>query len=461
MQKRSAEGRPEAPRDEGAAAAPSPPLVEILEVVQAEPSQEIWGHLDEPRGPGGGSTDTNDTYSFELSGWALGRRRPVTAVELVTRDDTSLWRIVPQLERPDVAATHPGVAGSEQSGFYAPVSALAMPADFELRARAVLDDDTRVELATVRGRRSPLRPAPEPSLKPLLITTVGRTGSTAFFDLLHRHPQILAYRPFLYETRVATYWVDVLRSLSEPSSYLRQLAPDGNLGDRTWWLGMRAPVRRRVIDREIQEWMGVKGVDALAAFCQSRIEALYEEIAQHFGRDDVVYFAERYVPTVAPYLMWEMYPNARELVLVRDFRDMVSSIMAFDAKRGFYGFDRPAGESDEDYVRRLGERVTMRLLGSWSRRKDVAHLVRYEDLVRQPDETIDRILAYLGLDRDASIVEQMRVSLWERSSETERHRTTADPEASIGRWERDLTPSIQRVVEEAFGPALEAFGYKG
>ena len=38
--------------------------------------------------------------------------------------------------------------------------------------------------------------------------------------------------------------------------------------------------------------------------------------------------------------MWELYPRAREVILVRDFRDMVSSMFAFNAKRGFQGFRR-------------------------------------------------------------------------------------------------------------------------
>jgi hypothetical protein len=437
------------------------PLVEVLEVVHAPASGKLLrSHLDSPRGAGDERSGTaGDTYAFEVSGWALGKDRPVAAIELVTQDDTGLWRVKPQMERPDVAAAYADLPHAQACGFYLPISSLAMPSRFEVHVRAVLDDDSRADIATIRGRREPLRPALEPRQKPLMITTVGRTGSTAFFSLLERHPQILAYRPFQYETRVATYWVDVMRSLSEPSSYLRQLAPDANLSDRAWWLGMRAPLRRKIVDEEIQTWMGVNAVEALVGFCQTRIEALYDEIAEYFDQRDAVYFAERYVPTVVPYLMWEMYPQARELILVRDFRDMVASIMAFDAKRGFYGFDRPPGESDEAYIRHLGQRVTKRLLGSWRERSARAHLVRYEDIVQHPEETIVRILEYLELDRDPQIVDTMRRSLWERTAATEQHRTTAAPEASIGRWRTDLAPELQRACEQSFGEALEEFGY--
>src|SRR5262249_41369779 len=39
------------------------------------------------------------------------------------------------------------------------------------------------------------------------------------------------------------------------------------------------------------------------------------------------------------------------------------------------------------------------------------------------------------------------------------HRTSTDPAASIGRWQRDLTPDQIQTCEVAFGPLLRAFDY--
>ena len=52
---------------------------------------------------------------------------------------------------------------------------------------------------------------------------------------------------------------------------------------------------------------------------------------------------------------------------------------------------------------------------------------------------------------------------WRRSSraapETEWHRTTADPAASIGRWRRDLTAEARQACEQALASELQIFGY--
>jgi hypothetical protein len=93
------------------------------------------------------------------------------------------------------------------------------------------------------------------------------------------------------------------------------------------------------------------------------------------------------------------------------------------------------------------------------RRAERAHLVRYEDLVSDPPETVRAVLAYLEIDSSPGVVEAVTRALTETTPGMEAHRTTPDAQASVGRWQRELTPELQRLCETAFGPALEAFGY--
>jgi hypothetical protein len=433
--------------------------VEIQDVSPSEPDSDLlWGSsIDRPRGGAGGSAGA--TYDLNIEGWALGRRSPVVAAELV-HDEVPLWRVPIELERPDIRDAYPDVDNASASGFQLSVGCLNFPLQFEVFVRAVLVDGACPSIATIRGRRPPIRSHHKPLHKPLIITTTGRTGSTALMRLLGEHPQIFTYRPFQHEPRVATYWLDVLRVLSEPASYLRQITHAVNLNDRRWWIGTRSPMPREIADREIQTWMGTDRVEAVATFCHSSIDAVYGQLADHLGQPGAVYFAEKYTPTVVPSLMWEIYPDAREVMLVRDFRDVIASILAFDAKRGFAGFDRQQGETDEESLVRLGRRMSRRLVESWQQRSDRAFLLRYEDLILHPADTLRALLRYLELDATPAVLDAMQGSLTKTLPETIAHRTTDAPEASIGRWRQDLSPELQRVCEETFGAALEAFGYE-
>jgi hypothetical protein len=95
---------------------------------------------------------------------------------------------------------------------------------------------------------------------------------------------------------------------------------------------------------------------------------------------------------------------------------------------------------------------------AWEARRGSAHLVRYEDLVLEPESTLAALLRYLGLDAEAH-AEEMAAALVARDPETEWHRTTPDPRASIGRWREDLSEAARQACEDVLGPELLAFGY--
>jgi hypothetical protein len=449
-------------------------LVEILEVVPGPGGESLRGFsLERPQPPARPSVGTPgeepeeavtagaDVHAIELAGWALGREQRAVSIEVTTHDANPLIELPIDRERPDVAAAHPDAPGAATGGFHGWVGTLGLPEAFELRLNTVLEDDSRVELASLRGRRTYLRPQPRSSrLQPLMVTTLARTGSTILVRLLGGHPDVLAYRPFQYEPRVARYWTEILKTLAEPVSYLRQITHAARPNDRQWWLGLGSPLPEPLLDPQLQSWMGAGGVEELAALCRNRIDALYGQIVRESDRADARYFVEKYLPNTVPSLVWELYPDAREVILVRDFRDMICSMFAMNEKRGFAKFGRERVESDRAHIEQLGRTGVARLLDSWRRRTDRAHLVRYEDLILEPRRTLEALVAYLGLDSSPDLITSMQEALEARTDDSQRHRTSADPRSSIGRWQTDLTADLQETCETALGPALEAFGYR-
>ena len=100
--------------------------------------------------------------------------------------------------------------------------------------------------------------------------------------MLAAHPEIVAYRPFEYEPRVATYWMGVFRALSDPASYRRQLAPTGTI-DGAWWLGEQTPLPGPIRDPALDPWLDATAIGELAGVAQQRIERLYTEVAAAQG----------------------------------------------------------------------------------------------------------------------------------------------------------------------------------
>jgi hypothetical protein len=427
-----------------------------------------WG-IDAPR-PG----DERDRYSFEVRGWALGRRTPVVAVELL-HDDVVQWRAPLGETRADVAEAHPESPEARFCGFRTDATAVALPAEFELGVRFVLEDKTRLPVGRIHGARDQIAATSDARLQPIIVTTIGRSGSTAVVDVLSRHPEVIAYRPRETEARTATYWAGVLRELAEPASYNGQLGRVGTEREPWWLRGQNPSVDEILAERAwesagergerpastdtgadgLGRWVEMHGLGSLASLAKGRIDGLYGRIADHQGRAEARYFAEKYIPNFVPDLVWELYPKAREIVLVRDFRDLVASIFAYNAKRGFVGFGRDRADSDLNYVLTTERRSVTALARSWRRRQSRAHLLRYEDLVTQPEETVEELAAYIGLESSrGDMLEPLA-----RSAEMEAHRTSASPLRSIGRWRDDLSADLQEACDEAFGDALRLFGY--
>jgi hypothetical protein len=272
--------------------------------------------------------------------------------------------------------------------------------------------------------------------------------------MLGSHPEIVAYRPFEYEPRAVTYWIDVLEDMAEPAAFRRQVTPNGPLTDN-WWIGTRPPLPRRIKDEVVQAWLGGESVMGLAAFCQGRIDGFYTRVAELDHSSGARYFVEKLAPRTGA-LLRELYPSAREIFLVRDFRDVVASIFAFNEKRGFQGFGRDRTRSDAEYVTDWLSESVGAFLHAYRTRSAGAHLVRYEDLVMKPRETIQDVLGHLQLAAAPATVDAMLASL--TAPESDSHRTTGAAN-SIGRWRSELSDEVRAACDAALGPALHEFGY--
>jgi hypothetical protein len=397
------------------------------------------------------------TWALPITGWAVGDSLPADRVAVTHRGEPIWWLPVHD-RRPDVAARHPGSSWARYAGFSGAVGCLRLPLDFELGLTAHMRDGAQAEIASISGSRAPLRSGYEPQLQPLMVTTLGRTGSTWLVHLLAAHPSIVAYRPFSFEPRAATYWVDVLTSLSEPASYTQQV--DGEVAyPAPWWLGSGTRMTSESMpDEALSRWLGSDNLEQIAAFVQQRLDAVYLNVAA-LSAERPSFFAEKCLPeNNVPQLLRELYPDAAEVFLVRDFRDMVCSIRSFNEKRGSENFGAAGANGDEAYVRVLAPAVA-RLLDGWRERRGRAHLVRYEDLIGDPHSAVADMLAFAGLNDTPALVDSMLAQADQEIPGMANHRTAASSQASVGRWREELPDEVAQLCEQAFGPALEEFGY--
>ena len=435
--------------------ADGPTMVEVSQVIPAAPASPrlLGAAIQSPQN----GTRTG-TYTIDIVGWVAGKDTAVSTVELL-HGETILHRTPVQEPRPEIAKQLQLADDAQPVGFRLSAGMIGLPLSVDLSLRAVLSDETPCPIGTIQLQRQPLHSGYQPALNPLMLTSPGRSGTTWVMRLLSEHPGIVALRHYPYEFRGGRYWLHMLEALSQPANHLDSVTTTNFFHGRTR-VGNHPyfPIYRPDAE-SLNTWAGRSYVEQLAAFCQQSIDGCYLEVARSQGQDAPRYFAEKHIVDRFPPLAWEVYPGAREVFLIRDYRDVFSSMVAFNRQRGYVAFGLDQHESEEAYIRERFAGSLRRFRESWTARQERAHLIRYEDLVLRPDETLHRLFAYLDLDAGETMVEDVLRRATRDSDELRQHRTSDDPASSIGRWRRDLDPALQAVCAEVLGEDLAVLGY--
>jgi hypothetical protein len=256
--------------------------------------------------------------------------------------------------------------------------------------------------------------------------------------------------------------MSVFRSLADPRSYYGAVAPGDH--DETWWLGLQRKTNLPVFDFDpwLQDWLASDHVTAALAFCRDRIDSVYRRISEDVGKSAPRCFVERIYGSggLTAATLREAYPEAVDIFLTRDFRDMFASMRAFSAKEGLLLFDREARQSDSDYLGDVLAPAVKGLGREWVGRRDSAIHVRYEDLVTRETDAARRVFRHLGVASDRNTVQEVLERAHSAGQDRQQgHMTTSGASASIGRWRSDLEPDLVALLESHLEEELALFGY--
>jgi len=440
---------------------PEPSTVTAGEILGTDWVGWPWGEILEVSLDSPAAGPLTDPLSLRIDGWIVGASkaaRNVTAlIHPYPPDGLPLLNMPVSFVRQDVLARFADLRANAPTGFGTILSTAGLPRRFEISLEARFDDGSVERFARVRGTHEPIDTGFKPALHPLMVTSLGRTGTTWLMRLLAKHPQIAVYDAYPYEARASTYWLHAFDVLAEPS--------DSGLADKDGFHLDRTAVRNNPLyescwgDSLALGWLRGEYVIQAAQFAQKATEGFYKMVAARNGCSDPCCFAEKFHVGRGRWIARSLYPGASEIVLVRDPRDVFCSILAFNHKRNTVGFGRQEVTSDQEFVGTVGLDFT-RLLSVLDEDPDGIHLVRYEDLVTEPIRTLEGVVENAGLDASTAIIRRMLEEAARDAPELVLHRTSADVRSSIGRWRTDLPPELQNHCNVSFAAIVERLGYE-
>ena len=424
--------------------------LQISEVTLCPSNDLINGaSLDYPR-PG-----PVDGYAFDAYGWVLSKE-PVAEVEFV-HEGVVIAYCELEVQRPDVAKKF---GSSPRVGFWKAIGTVGLAPAFTIAVRVVFQGGRRREIAEIRGTQQ-LTSAFTPTMQPITVTSPGRSGSTLLMRMLAEHPDIIVHERFPYEQRVCSYWMHFIQVLATP-------VDTSQAESFEFWTDRKRlipfpyfildPIFAGSVGPTVDRWYGSDQVEEFARVAQATVESFYREHARGRKRATPAFFAEKFAPADhIRSIMRQLYPQTREIFLVRDPRDTLVSVRAFENKRGRGEFAGQLVETDEQLVGLIRSSM-LDLTRLWKSRSQYGTLVRYEDLIRSPTKQIRAMLDALELDSSANIVAAMVKAGNEATANVNAHKTSPDAASSIGRWKRDLEPRLQQMCEEGFDGLLDELG---
>jgi Sulfotransferase family len=268
----------------------------------------------------------------------------------------------------------------------------------------------------------------------LIRSTSGRTGTTLVMTLLLTSPEVVSEQKYPYEWRYLSGFLAHLDALEDSYSRSNEKPRD--------------PIARRKARQAVpRSGLGFSPtlID-LDRFRKVLLSEYWHEFTSQIRIDNPgarLYPEKAGLAFIPDMTQIDSIPHCL-IHLVRDPRDTWASILAFDERRGFYGFGRQHRQSRASYLEYFIDHVKT---ASSTFESEIGLNVRYEDLMADIGKESERIANWLGTTLSPDAMKQH-----------ERHRTAVDN--SVGRWRDDLPAKEARQLTRDLKHCLERWGYE-
>lgn len=409
-------------------------------------SREIFGiHLDAPEV---GVYD--DVFTLKISGWCVPRTVPPDAI-LIQHEDNVLatGELFP---RHDVAAALQSAEYALFSGFSINLSVLGLPSRGMIKVVAKLSSGIRRIICFLEYElvmdilNDPAR------LRPLLVHSVGRSGSTLAMQLLQKHSQISIHDRYPFETQFAQYNLHAMRVIANcPSTHEQSAISEHVLSPTVVGFNYSFGYYEDLNDLFNEVYAPAEIIHRF-----DQIERFYRYRSAS-EQKDATYYAEKTGEN--PYIdaICDKITASRNIYLLRDPRDIMCSIISFNLKRNYRSFGANSVSSFAEHAMLINAALEA-LLASFVRNRSKSLLIKYEDLLGSPEDTISQIFEFLALETD-DVTRKEALRLFEAPVAFD-HATTLTPQQSVHRWTQDLDKRQQDTCAIVFERIINEF-YRG
>jgi hypothetical protein len=189
---------------------------------------------------------------------------------------------------------------------------------------------------------------------------------------------------------------------------------------------------------------------------QDSVKRIFKDLWLGYSREAIKvqggrYYAEKVANDIPP-LVNEVLP-AKNILLVRDPRAEMLSIMKFNRQRGYDGFGWLSDDDAESFAKRL---CTMRrhFMREAARCDENPRrlVLRYEDIVVAPEPFVARLEQFLEAEIDLAL-------FTDRLGDFRYHMTSRTARESVDAWQQELPRQAVEIIQQGLEQELRELGY--
>lgn len=184
---------------------------------------------------------------------------------------------------------------------------------------------------------------------------------------------------------------------------------------------------------------------------------IYSNAVSFFDKKEIKILADKNPPyTLSIPFLLKIFPDARFIYIVRDYRDNVLSMKNVD-------FERPWTAS----LAYRWKYYNKKFLKAYSRDKLRFHIVKYEALVCEPEKYLNKLCAFLGIEYTNEMIHYNRIKdealkIYPRELIDRYHKSLFEPisTSKVGQWNNKMTVKEIRKCDIIVGKYANIMGYE-
>ncbi|MCB2082289.1 MAG: sulfotransferase [Rickettsiales bacterium] len=384
---------------------------------------------------------------LHIRGWFASKKEHVLSLHIrLNGEDYPVTRYA----RQDIYEQHPGTIYIEKNGFESFLNLSVFPENLhvEIIVNFKKIGERTAAGITINNHHTPF-PTAQHTPVYLVMLSRGRCGSTHICHVLQQHTDIFCQPGYPYEFYGSQYYLQAFDTLNSMPTINDTVITDSffehkkqlpapffyasyNLGALMWNFDAFTETTRTALARQIVNMYGALDPSGSRYFLEKmKGSACYFETAHHY------------------------IEKTKFIFVVRDYRDVYSSILSFNKKRGFYSFGREFFDNNSQFLDFFIQENQQTFERFTHFNSDNKILVKYEDIVSTPQKTFRKIFKFLGLDTNKKLLGSLNHDKdWSND-----HKTSQSATASIGRWRKDLPKPVQKKLNNNLKDALAFFDY--